>query len=1806
MSALKRKSDDGDINAKAEAKRPRSERKSKSSSEKGKDGKSNTASIKDEKKPKKEKAPAKSLLSKEQALFPRGGADVLTPIEKKQIHAQAARDAAKEQARLPNLFNSAISENESAGEESQTNGKSDQSNDRKKKKASRKKSKHAAANADLETTKITGLSYKRLNVGSLIFGQVTAISQKDVTVALPNNLVGYIPLGSVSKQFSARLAKLLENGDSNDESGGNDDNNDDDDSVSLQTIFHVGQYLRVAVTSTSQETSAGEVKRRIELSTEPALVNAGLNKSSLSNNVVVQAAIVSVEDHGVVVDLDLEDYPIRGFVQAKSLVSEESLSDLQEGAVLLCQVADITSDGQVVKLTADPAKQRSLKSAATIDSYLPGTVTDVLVSEVQDVGVVGKLLGLVDMWADLVHSGSYRDRESFQSKYPLGKKLRCRILYKLSDDESVKMGFSLLPHLVDLDVTKTTALILEPELPPSTITDAEVVRVEPGLGVYLNLGSDRSGFAHVSRLSDSRVDSLSETTGSYKFGSHHLVRLLDFNPVDGLYILSLQKSILDQPFLRPEDVPVGTVMDGAVEKIVIGPNGVSGVVVKLAEGITGFAPEMHLSDAQLQNPENRFREGLIVKARVLSVDRSNRRIRLTLKKTLVNSDSRVWTDYASIQTRDSSLGTIVKVDSRGAVVHFYGSVTGFLPVAEMSEAYIKNPQDHFRSGQVVTVNALSVNADEQRLTLTCRTPASANSSNSASLLSIKAGTLVTGVVFEKSQDDVLLRLQNSDAIARLTLDHVSDGSEKKRKSALGKIRVGQKLEGLLVLDVQPKQRLVVLSNKQGLLEALHKGSLLTSVGELEVGRTVTGFISNITPAGVFVAFTGAITGLIPPSGIPPDAENEADFGMKKLQTVTTHIFNIDYKGATPRFWLSLRDAPLTAQSDAPSSPLLVEPVDPKLQSEDDLVINKVTKARIVSVKDSQLNVDLAKNIQGRIDVSEIFDKWEDIKDRKKPLRQFSAGQVLAVKILGAHDTRNHRFLPLTHRKGKNTVFELTAKPSTIAANDSDPISFEALQPGSSRLAYVNNVMDDGLWVSLSPSVRGWIRAIDVSEDLSLAANLAANFPTGSALRVRVVAVDAAKGRLDLTARSGDISRNVAFGDLSPGLILPGRVTKVSDHQLIVQVSDHLAGVVSLIDLADDFSEANPAKYQKNEIVRACVLRVDEPNKKLFLSLRPSRVLNSSLKPTDPEITSVEQLAVQDIRRGFIRNVSNQGIFITLGHDVTAFVRIAHLSDAYVKEWQNEFQKDQLVEGKIIKVDKASGHVQMSLKESVLTGTYTAPISFTDLKPGDIVTGKAAKVEEFGVFILVNNSENVRGLCHRSEIAERRVEDATKLFTEGDVLKAKVLKVDAEKRRISFGLKASYFEDDAEDEAQDSDASSGSNDESLEGGARLPVSDHNAVHVEAIEEDESSSDERPNGRDDGHTSESDEDEAHTVRADPTENASSAKTSLRVGGFDWHGVSDHGTAAKRGSPFSSADDTTEMAAQKKRKKRADIQTDRTGDLDANGPQLADDYERLLLGQPDSSLLWLQYMAFHLELGDVDQAREIGERALKSIGLGEYSEKLNVWVALLNLENVYGDDNTLDALFKRACEFNDLQEMHARLTSIYIHSGKEDKADDMFQTMLKKFSQDPKVWINYATFLFDTTDQADKARNLLPRALQMLPKFTHLDLTSKFAQLEFKASGGLPERGRTMFEGLIASFPKRIDFYNVLLDLELKLGDKEQIRGLFERVFRSKLKAKQAKYFFKRWLAFEESQEDERRIEDVKAKAATWIRSAGGEGL
>ena len=173
-----------------------------------------------------------------------------------------------------------------------------------------------------------------------------------------------------------------------------------------------------------------------------------------------------------------------------------------------------------------------------------------------------------------------------------------------------------------------------------------------------------------------------------------------------------------------------------------------------------------------------------------------------------------------------------------------------------------------------------------------------------------------------------------------------------------------------------------------------------------------------------------------------------------------------------------------------------------------------------------------------------------------------------------------------------------------------------------------------------------------------------------------------------------------------------------------------------------------------------------------------------------------------------------------------------------------------------------------------------------------------------------------------------------------------------------------------------------------------------------------------------------------------------------------------------------------------------------------QLSAQYQ-VLLGSPNSSYLWIQYMSFQLQLSEIDNARAIGQRAIQTIHFREEQEKLNVWIALLNLENVYGTDTTIEAVLKDAACHNDSKTVHLRLATIFDESGKckvcqgirlpsptpniRQKTEEQYKQTCKKFGQSSKVWTLFCEYYLQH-GLADEARRLLSCCLQSLEKRKH----------------------------------------------------------------------------------------------------------------
>lgn len=1802
--------------------------------------KAKSAEVKDEKKPKEsrekkgqksredeagEKRPtANSILQQEDRAFPRGGGSILTPLEHKQIKAQAERDVLLEQEQEEGEAAAADKDEPALFTEGATAGK------KKKRKDGRKG--FGDIKVEGSGVKIQGLSYKSLVVGSTVLGRVTAITGQDVALALPNNLTGYAPIVAVSDSLSKRIQRLL------DEDSKQQDSDADQEDVDLKTLFFIGQWVRAVVTSTGTDPTekGGKSKRHIELSLDPGHVNGGLSEDNFVPNSTIQASVRSVEDHGIIMDLGLPDASVRGFISKKDLGAAYNLTQLEEGQVMLCLVTGKGSNGKVLKLCPDPnkfsvtipgnVKLPIVSEAPTVDAFQPGTAVEILVTESGSRGLVGKVMGMLDVTADVIHSKAF-DEEDMIKKYKIGSKTKARIIYGLpQDDGARRVGISILDHALTFipppvklaenstAKNKTQSAELNQILALSAIVEnAKVTRVSADRGIYLALPGTSTkdqplvAFAHISQISDNRIDSIS-ASGPYKVDSVHRARIISYNPIDNIYYVSMKKSILEQTFLRLEDLTIGEVVKGTVTKLILGgPKGVGGVLIKLSDSITGLVPEMHLSDAHLSHPERKFREGLSIKARILSVNIDKRQVRLTLKKTLVEADGAapVWTSYNDLKPGMESQGTIINLLSNGAAVQFYGEIRAWLPVAEMSDTFIEAPDKHFRLGQTVTVKIVSVNPETREMKVTCKDSADFSSEQQQAWDATAGGAVVNGTVTSKTADSVLVDLDN-DLKGVVRIGHLVDGSAAKGESALKRIRVGQTLTNLVVLDTLDRSQVVLLSNKPGFLADAQAGILIRSFDDAQEGRKVHGFVRNITPDAVYVEFASGTVGLLPKSHIASELVAETDFGMRKDQTLNLWVSGRD--NLRQQFLLSMR-AVSAATTKAVKSTKIAEthsagnPTDTSVTTVADFSLGKVTKACVVSVKATQVNVRLADNVQGRIDVSEVFDSWEEISNKAVPLSKFKQGDLIDVKILGIHDARNHRFLPISHRQGKVPVFELSAKRTRIETGDESLLSFDTVKQGQSCLAFLNNHAENCVWVNLSPNVRGRVALMDLSDDVGQLQNVENRFRTGCALRVKVKAIDIAANKLDLSARQIDGSSGpLKLKDLTPGMVLPARVTKVSERSVLVEISNNLAGPVSLVELSDDYDQASTSQYSKNDIVRVCVLGVDLPNKRAFLSLRPSKVLSSSLPVKDPQITDVSQLKAGDIVRGFVKQVAEKGVFVALGARADALVRISDLSDQYIKDWQSIFEIDQLVKGRVLSVDTVSKQVQLSLKKSHVDKNYTPPLSINDLAAGMIVTGKVRKVEDFGAFIDIDNTmPRLSGLCHRSEVAAKPVEDVRTLYSAGDVVKAKLLDVNVDKRKISLGLKASYFTnvEEEDDQSEDSDV------EMEDGGVDVDEEDSvqesdadGGVDLENVQDMEDS-----------------EDDADTmdIEAEPVSKRSGG---LRTGGFDWTGDSIH---ANDNGAVSESEHEASSSKKRKRNKPA-IKVDMTGSLDQDGPKSVSDFERQLLGQPNNSDLWIRYMSFQVQLGEIQKARDIAERALRTIHIREGEEKLNIWLAWLRLEVNYSDDDQVDEIFKQACQVQDTLEIHEKMASIYIDHGKNDKAEQVFEKMVgnKAFRASPDVWMNYATFLMRTVNEPVKARALLAKALQSVASREHRQLTANFAGLEFRSENGDAERGRTIFEGLTDEWPKWTSGWDMWLNIEksriasaqgaeAKKEAVEKTRALFGRIATQKMKNRRAKMIFKQWLAFEEQEGNEKHIATVKQVAEDYVeklKTRGGD--
>lgn len=240
-------------------------------------------------------------------------------------------------------------------------------------------------------------------------------------------------------------------------------------------------------------------------------------------------------------------------------------------------------------------------------------------------------------------------------------------------------------------------------------------------------------------------------------------------------------------------------------------------------------------------------------------------------------------------------------------------------------------------------------------------------------------------------------------------------------------------------------------------------------------------------------------------------------------------------------------------------------------------------------------------------------------------------------------------------------------------------------------------------------------------------------------------------------------------------IVAGRVTGLVKGGLTVDVGTRAFMPASRSGVRD---AAEMEKLVGQEI-RCRIIKLDASEEDVVVDRR-SVVEEEASQVRQNTIAALEEGAVV---RGTVRSLAGYGAFIDVG-GVDGLLHVGDISWSRVADPSTELSVGDVLDLKILKVDKQAGKISLGLKQ-MSPDPWTEAVE--KLHPGDRVTGEITRLTDFGAFVEV--LPGVEGLIHVSEMSwTKRIKRPSDVLKKGERVEAVVLKVDAAAARLSLGLR----------------------------------------------------------------------------------------------------------------------------------------------------------------------------------------------------------------------------------------------------------------------------------------------------------------------------------------------------------------------------------------------------------------------------------
>jgi small subunit ribosomal protein S1 len=189
-----------------------------------------------------------------------------------------------------------------------------------------------------------------------------------------------------------------------------------------------------------------------------------------------------------------------------------------------------------------------------------------------------------------------------------------------------------------------------------------------------------------------------------------------------------------------------------------------------------------------------------------------------------------------------------------------------------------------------------------------------------------------------------------------------------------------------------------------------------------------------------------------------------------------------------------------------------------------------------------------------------------------------------------------------------------------------------------------------------------------------------------------------------------------------------------------------------------------------------IIELNPSKNRLILSQR------ATLVKAVEKSTLLHQIRPNDILSGRVTNLTDFGAFVDIG-GAEGLIHISELSWSRVTHPSQIVQPGQAIRVKVLSVEPEKERIGLSFKRLKHDPWRTVEEQY---KPGDLVTGQISNIVNFGVFVQLE--EELEGLIHISELAEGSFLHPRNVVQQGQIVQARVLQVNGQKKRLSLSLR----------------------------------------------------------------------------------------------------------------------------------------------------------------------------------------------------------------------------------------------------------------------------------------------------------------------------------------------------------------------------------------------------------------------------------